>query len=189
MLINTIQNPKQNSNLILQTSNPRPIAWIVTEDKNGVINIAPYSLFTPLSFDPATLIVSFRAKEDGSQKDTLNNIHHSKKCTICMVKTEDMESMHKTSQEIPSSESEAQKFEIETQTVLEDFPPIISSSPIAYFCEFSQEITLEAEGTIPLILTIKEIFVDDDIIKNRDSLEIKFDGVGHIVGDRYSIKE
>jgi len=185
MLIDTTQNPQRNSHIILQTSNPRPIAWIVTEDENGVINIAPYSLFTPLSFDSPTLIISFRAKEDGCLKDTLNNIHQSKKCTICMVKAEDREQMHQTSQEIPSSQSEAKEFNIETKEILEGYPPIINSSPIAYFCDFDQEITLKSDSATPLILSINEIFVDDEIIRDRESLDIEFDGVGHIVGDRY----
>ncbi len=185
MLINPNQTPQQNSNLILQTSSPRPIAWIVTEDKNGIVNIAPYSLFTPLSFDPPRLIVSFRAKEDGDLKDTLNNIRQTKKCTICMVQKRDKERMHQTSEEIPSGESEAEKFDIKTNPILEGYPAVIATSPIAYFCKLSQEIKLEGDSTTPLVLDIKKIFLDNAIIQDQDSLKIEFDAVGHIVGDKY----
>ena len=186
MLINTTQQtPQQNSNLILQTTTPRPIAWIVTQDENSLINIAPYSLFTPLSFESPTIIVSFRAKEDNSIKDTLRNIRQNRKCTICMVQRDDVERMHQTSQELPSNQSEAKEFNIGTHTILEEYPPIISSSPIAYFCEFSQEVELEGDSAVPLILSIKEVFVDDTLIEDREGLMIDFDSVGHIVGDRY----
>ncbi len=40
---------------------PRPIAWIVTEDE-GIINAAPFSYFTPLSSDPAIVVVSIGQK-------------------------------------------------------------------------------------------------------------------------------
>lgn len=188
MLINPKDNSQQNSNLILQTTTPRPIAWIVTQNSSGVINIAPYSLFTPLSFDPPTVIVSFRGKDDGSIKDTLNNIRKNKKCTICMVQEQDREIMHQTSLEIPSNESEAEKFNIETTSMIDEYPPIISSSPIAYFCNFDQEIKLKEENTTPLILEIQKIFVDDIIIKDRESLRIEFNSIGHITKDRYSHK-
>jgi len=182
-----IINPIQNSNLILQTSNPRPIAWIVSENEDKIINIAPYSLFTPLSFNPPTIIVSFKPKEDRKPKDTLENINKTKKCTICMVKAEDKEIMHQTSQEISSNQSEADKFGIDTKKILKEYPPIISSSPIAYFCDFEQKITLRGDNTVPIILRIEKVFIDENIIKQKEPLFIDFNGVGHIVGDRYRI--
>jgi flavin reductase (DIM6/NTAB) family NADH-FMN oxidoreductase RutF len=182
-----IVNPNQNSSLILQTSNPRPIAWIVTQNRDKVINIAPYSLFTPLSFEPPTLIVSFRAKVDGTNKDTLNNILETQKCTICMVDASNKEIMHKTAQELPNNISEAKEFNIETKVLLDEYPPIIGSSPIAYFCEFEQKITLRGDNTIPIILRIDRVFIDEKIIKNREPLYIDFNGVGHIVDDRYRV--
>jgi flavin reductase (DIM6/NTAB) family NADH-FMN oxidoreductase RutF len=186
MIINTTQNPQQNSNLILQTTAPRPIAWIVTQSQEGIVNIAPYSLFTPLSFETPRVIVSFRAKEDGAIKDTLRNIRESKKCTICMVTTKEKEIMHQTSEELYYNVSESEKFQIATHSMVEGYPPVIGSSPIAYFCDFDQEIKLEGESAIPLILRINEIFVEDKIITKSDSLRIKFDALGHIVADRYT---
>jgi hypothetical protein len=70
--------------------------------------------------------------------------------------------------------------------MVEGYPPVIGSSPIAYFCDFDQEIKLEGESAIPLLLRINEIFVHDKIITKSDSLRIKFDALGHIVADRYT---
>ncbi len=102
-----------------------------------------------------------------------------------MVQKEDKERMHQTSEEIPSDESEAKKFNIEVRSMLEEYPAVIASSPIAYFCELSQEIRLEGDSTTPLILDIKKIFLDNAIIQDQDTLKIEFDAVGHIVGDKY----
>ncbi len=53
---------------------PRPIAWISTED-NGVVNLAPFSYFAPLSSEPPLVIVSIANKEGTAEpKDTLANI-------------------------------------------------------------------------------------------------------------------
>jgi len=35
---------------------PRPIGWISTTDKNGKDNLAPFSQFTNVSFDPPTIL-------------------------------------------------------------------------------------------------------------------------------------
>ena len=70
--------------LMAKTVIPRPIAWIITKN-NGIINIAPFSFFAPLSAQPATVVVSIGTKKDGSLKDTMANIQETKKCTICMV--------------------------------------------------------------------------------------------------------
>ena len=56
---------------------PRPIAWIATEGE--VLNIAPFSYFTPLSSEPATLIVSIGHRPDGTPKDTISGIKRIKK--------------------------------------------------------------------------------------------------------------
>lgn len=182
MLIDMNIDREKNQKLIVQTSIPRPIAWIITENEEGATNIAPYSLFTPLSANPASLVVSIRTKEDGTQKDTLLNIRKNKKCTICMVEESNLEKLHLSSIEIDREVSEAEEFEIETLNLLDEYPPIIKDAPIAYFCEFNQEITLEGDSTIPLILNINEMFVDDRVIE-KEKLEINFEPLAHVGAD------
>ncbi|MGE4399647.1 MAG: flavin reductase, partial [Campylobacterales bacterium] len=63
---------------------PRPIAWVVTEDE-GIVNIAPFSYFAPLSSNPPIVVVSIGLKEDESPKDTRANILKHKKATICLA--------------------------------------------------------------------------------------------------------
>ena len=69
--------------LISNSIYPRPIAWIVTEN-DGVVNIAPFSFFAPVSSNPPVVVVGFGKKDDGSPKDTLKNILKTKKATICI---------------------------------------------------------------------------------------------------------
>jgi len=121
---------------------PRPIAWIVTKNSNDTVNIAPFSYFTGLSSNPATLIVSIGHKSNLEPKDTLKNIRENKKCTLCLVSEEDLELMHFSSKELKSTISEAEVFNIQTLSIQQDFPPAISSSPIVFFCELYKEIDM-----------------------------------------------
>ena len=165
--------------LMAQTIIPRPIAWVVTEDEE-VVNIAPFSYFIGLSSEPASVLISVGHKADGTPKDTLANIRKHQKCTICMVEEADLEKMHYSSKGLDHSESEAAYFSIETKVLKEGFPPMIATAPVAYVCELNQEIDLGGGSTIPLVLNVKEIFVDDRCIKDKERLAISFDPVARI---------
>ena len=162
-----------------QTIIPRPIAWVVTED-NGVVNIAPFSYFIGLSSDPASVLVSVGHKADGTPKDTLANLRKHKKCTICMVEEKDLEKMHFSSKGLAKEVSEAEMFDIETTPLVEGYPPMIKSVPTAYFCELNQEIDLGGGSTIPLVLNVKQIFVNDEVITDKERLTIAFKPVARI---------
>lgn len=52
---------------------PRPIAFVSTVGPDGVFNLAPFSLVTPISMDPIVVGFSIGSKQ-GRKKDTLVNI-------------------------------------------------------------------------------------------------------------------
>ncbi len=165
--------------LMAQTIIPRPIAWVVTENE-GVVNIAPFSYFIGLSSDPASVLISVGHKADGTPKDTLANIRKHKKCTICMVEEKDLEKMHFSSKGLDKEISEAEMFNIETVSLRDGYPPMIKGVPSAYFCELNQEIDLGGGSTIPLVLNVKQIFVDDEVITDKERLTITFKPVARI---------
>jgi flavin reductase (DIM6/NTAB) family NADH-FMN oxidoreductase RutF len=176
----------QKYQLMAQTIIPRPIAWIVTQNKEGVLNIAPFSYFMGLSSEPATMMVSIGHKSDGSQKDTLKNLRESKKCTICMVDAAHLEQMHFSSKELREDESEAALFDIKTQEVMEDFPPMVAGVPSAFFCEFNQEIKLEGSKTIPVVVEIKAQYIDENIIVDKEKLTLDYAPLAR-VGKSYAL--
>ena len=186
MLFDLDKDKKVNETykLMAQTIIPRPIAWVVTED-DGVINIAPFSYFIGLSSDPASVLISVGHKPDGTPKDTLANIRKNGKCTICMVEEKDLEKMHFSSKGVDKEISEAEMFDIETEEVIEGYPPKIKDVPAAYFCTLNQEIDLGGGLTIPLVLNVKQIFVNDAVITDKERLSIDFDPVARI-GKKYA---
>ncbi len=182
MIFNLSKDTKLNENykIMAQTILPRPIAWVVTQDKQGVINIAPFSYFIGLSSEPATVLVSVGHKADGSPKDTLKNIRETKKCTICMVEEKDLQKMHFSSKGLENGISEADIFDIKTTIINNDFPPMIDNVPAAYFCTFNQEIDLQNNSTIPLVLNVQEVFIDDRIITDKEKMTISYNPVARI---------
>ena len=162
---------------------PRPIAWIATQGE--VLNIAPFSYFTPLSSEPATLIVSIGHRVDGTPKDTLRNLRESKKCVICIVDEEHFEAMHFSSKGLDASQSEVEVFDIATQDVVEGFPPIPKGIKVAFFCEYLQEVDLKGSKTIPVIVEIKHLYLDEKIITNKEKIRLEFSSIAR-VGRNYA---
>lgn len=175
----------QRYQLMAQTIIPRPIAWIVTQNEKGILNIAPFSYFMGLSSEPPSMIISIGHKSDGSLKDTLKNIRESKKCTICMVDEAYLTKMHQSSQELASEHSEAQTFDIETKNVVAGFPPMVEGAKNAFFCEFLQEVELKGSKTIPLIVEIKEQYIADEIIVDKEKLRLEYSPIAR-VGKSYA---
>ena len=57
---------------------PRPIGWITTVNRAGVINLAPFSFFNLLSEDPPFVAFSAATHElDGGKKDSLSNVEET----------------------------------------------------------------------------------------------------------------
>jgi len=162
--------------MLCATVVPRPIAWIVTEDE-GTINAAPFSYFTPLSSDPAVLIVSIGQKEEGVPKDTLANILKNKVATICFANETNLDKLKLSSNILEKNESEIERYGIEVSRKVEDFPPIITSSQSALFCTFHSQIELGGKTT-PIILEVQKQYIQDDCI--NDKMHVHVDNVGRI---------
>ncbi len=52
---------------------PRPIGWLSTRSEKGIDNLAPYSQWQNISFDPPIVMFSAQRNGDGSRKDTVVN--------------------------------------------------------------------------------------------------------------------
>ncbi|MCE3036948.1 flavin reductase [Helicobacter sp. faydin-H20] len=154
---------------------PRPIAWIVTVNNQGVINLAPFSFFAPVSSEPIIFSVCFYSKSDGDLKDTFKNIIREKKASICICESDQLGLMHASSQELPSTESEAVKFNIPMQAIVPEYPPIVKKSRIAFMCDYFDLLDI-GKYSKTLLLEAKELFVANELYPDFDA---KIHAVGH----------
>ena len=56
---------------------PRTIGWLSTLSPDGIPNLAPYSQFTNLTFDPPYVAISINQGNLANRKDTVNNIEQT----------------------------------------------------------------------------------------------------------------
>ncbi len=173
MILNfsTLSESKKYS-VMSNTIFPRPVAWISTEDE-GVVNLAPFSYFSPLSSQPPLVIVSIAKKEDTQEfKDTFANILKNRVCTINLAHKELLQDLINTSEDLPKEVSECEKFGIKTKSILDDFPPMVADAKCALFCEFVKTVELNNRYE-PLILEIKYVYVDDKNIDEKNHIHLE----------------
>jgi len=100
---NTTQdNYKLLTNLVV----PRPIAWVTTQNANGLINLAPFSFFNAVGADPLYVIISVGLNDAGELKDTAKNILASGEFVVNLVTEELFDAMNISAADFPADESE-----------------------------------------------------------------------------------
>ena len=80
---------------------PHPIGWISTVDNEGNHNLAPYSQFQNVTFDPP--IVMFSANQDtkGNRKDSVRNAERLGEFVWNMATYELREAVNISAEELP----------------------------------------------------------------------------------------
>ena len=71
---------------------PRPIGWISTLGRNGVVNLAPYSFFNAVSEDPHYVMFA-----SGGRKDSQRNAEETGEFVCSLATYELREAMNRTS--------------------------------------------------------------------------------------------
>jgi flavin reductase (DIM6/NTAB) family NADH-FMN oxidoreductase RutF len=64
--------------------------------------------------------------------------------------------------------------------LIDGYPPMIEGVPSAYFCKLNQEIDLGGGSTVPIVLSVEQIFIDDTVITDKEQLSISFKPVARI---------
>jgi len=75
MEFNLHENHKDHAYKILTALiSPRPIAWVSTVAKDGIVNLAPFSFFNCFGTKPPIVAFAPGNRADGIPKDTVQKI-------------------------------------------------------------------------------------------------------------------
>lgn len=150
---------KQQSKIVTGSIIPRPIAWISSTNKDGSINVAPFSYFNVVS--PNILSVSFLGK-----KDTLKNILSQKEAVINTVEVSKLDKVSKTSLAYPYGESEALLHQIHLSNSKLIKTPRITDSKISFETKLFQHIPIrdkDAQSADLVLLKIVGVHFNKDV--------------------------
>jgi flavin reductase (DIM6/NTAB) family NADH-FMN oxidoreductase RutF len=182
--------PSDIYKLISNTVTPRPIAWISTLSKENILNLAPFSYFTPLSSSPATFLVSIGHKKDGTPKDTLRNLRENKKCSITIATTNQLKDMHNSANILDFNSSEFDEYNIKSKVILKGYPAVANDSKVVLFCNYLQEVDLKNSKTIPVIVELEEIYINDSLFTDKSNLKVEFTNqIARVGADYFALSE
>ncbi|PAF50811.1 flavin reductase family protein [Helicobacter sp. 13S00477-4] len=176
-------SPLVKYKILSNSITPRPIAWTVTTSKNGVVNLAPFSFFAPISSDPIVFSLCLTPKSDGRPKDTLKNITDTEKAMICMCEEKNLKFMNQSATELEYDTSEATKFQIELEIINSNYPPIIKGTNIAFMCKL-YDLPSIGKNSQTIFLEASNCFIDDKIY--RQDLNFTLQNIGR-VGKYYQL--
>ncbi len=149
---------------------PRPIAFVSTIDKQGSINLAPFSFFNVFSAKPPILVFSpAYSGKTGLSKNTLDNVKEHSECVINVVNYSMVNKMNLASSPYPKGVSEFEKAGFTAIASEMVKPPRVKESPVQMECKVQQIIELGKEGGAGnlVIAEVVLMHLSDDILNNN----------------------
>lgn len=153
---------------------PRPIAFVSTIDKQGNINLAPFSFFNVFSARPPVVIFSpAYSGKTGLSKNTLDNVKEHPECVINVVNYKMTQKVNIASSPYPKGVNEFVKAgftPLESEIVK---PPRVKESPVQMECKVQQIIELGKEGGAGnlVIAEVLLMHINDDILNENKMID------------------
>jgi flavin reductase (DIM6/NTAB) family NADH-FMN oxidoreductase RutF len=124
-------NYKLLTNLVV----PRPIAWVTSLSKSGVINLSPFSFFNAIGADPLYVIISVGSRDDGTQKDTESNIKENGEFVVNLVTEELFEAMNISAADFPAGQSELEAAHLHAAASVQIKVPRVAEAQASLECK------------------------------------------------------
>ena len=183
--------PAQAQNYLQHAIAPRPVCFASTIDKEGNVNLSPFSFFNMFSSNPPIVVFSpARRVRDNSTKHTLENVMEVPEVVINMVDFEIVQQMSLSSCEYPKGTNEFTKSGLTEQKATMVKPPMVKESKIKFECKVNQIIPLGTEGGAGnlVIAEIMVMHLDESILTAENKIDqTKIELLGRL-GDHWYTK-
>ena len=167
---------------------PRPIAFASSVDKNGNVNLSPFSYFNVFGSNPPTLVFSpSRRVRDNTIKHTLENVQEVPEVVINMVNFEMVHQMSLASTEYDRGINEFIKSGLTPISSEVVKPPRIAEAPVAFECKVREIVPVGTEGGAAnlVICEVLRMHIDSRIIAGKMIDPNKLDAVARMGGNGY----
>ncbi|HEY9048120.1 MAG TPA: flavin reductase family protein [Ohtaekwangia sp.] len=174
---------------LLGAVTPRPIAFASTIDKDGQVNLSPFSFFNCFGYNPPLLIFSpARRGRDNTTKHTYDNILEVQEVVINVVNYSMVQQMSLASTEYPKGVNEFTKsgFTEVASTIVK--PPRVKEAPIAMECNVLQIVPTGTEGGAGnlIICEVVLMHIQEAVLDANGRIDpYKLDAVARLGADFY----
>ncbi len=149
---------------------PRPIGWITTLSRAGVVNLAPYSFFNGVASEPPMVMFASNGPAARPEKDTLINCEETGEFVANMATWALREQMNRSSAPVPPEVEETAFAGLETEPAVLVKPPRVKAAPIHLECAVHQILDLPCTapgGRNAMVLgRVLGIHIRDEVLRD-----------------------
>ncbi len=147
---------------------PRPIGWISTRDLDGCDNLAPYSFFNAIAYEPPQVMFSSTSKkpDQPNSKDSVSNIDQTGCFCVNIVSFEAREIMNATSRHLPKDQSEFDYVGLPAVACNVINCARVADAPAALECIVVNTIQLAGQSNYLVLGEVVGIHLRDDCLNN-----------------------
>ena len=168
---------------------PRPICFASTIDKEGKVNLSPFSFFNMFSSQPPILIFSpARRARDNSTKHSLENVLEVPEVVINIVTYDMVQQVSLASCEYPKEVDEFIKAGFTKEVAIIVKPPMVKESKVKMECKVLEVKSLgDQPGSGQLVICeVLCLHLDDSLLKEDKKFDqTKLQAVARLGGDWY----
>lgn len=169
---------------------PRPIAFASTVDKEGNVNLSPFSFFNVFSANPPIMIFSpARRGRDNTTKHTLENVLEHPECTVNIVSYDIVQQMSLSSTEYEKGVNEFKKAGFTEEKSERVRPPRVKEAPVSFECKVIEVKSLGEQGGAGqlVICEVQLMHIADRILDENGKIHPnKLDAVARMGGNWYA---
>ncbi|MBK7432814.1 MAG: flavin reductase family protein [Chitinophagaceae bacterium] len=190
MLINLKDlKPADIQNYLQHAVAPRPVCFASTIDKEGHVNLSPFSFFNLFSSNPPVVIFSpARRVRDNTTKHTLQNVLEVPEVVINIADYDMVQQVSLSSCEYPKEVNEFTKAGFTEEKASIVGPPMVKESKIKMECRVVEVKPLGTEGGAGnlVICEVLCMHIDESILdENKKIDQTKMHHIARLGGDWY----
>lgn len=164
---------------------PRPIGWISTLDAAGRANLAPYSFFNGVAYDPPQVMFAATGGHAfGGFKDSVKNARETGEFVVNLATWALREQMNASAVQAPREIDEFDYAGLAKAPSERVRPPRVAASPVHLECVYTQSVELESdEADDPNTVVFGKVVgvhIDDRFIVDGRVDTVKMEPIGRL---------
>lgn len=182
--------PLNRYHLLTQTIVPRPVAWILSENDDKSLNLAPFSFFNAMCSDPPLLVVSIGKKPNGEIKDTRHNLLSEREFVVHIAHIDQAKALNQSAAELDYGDSEVEMLGLSLTPFANCPLPRLSACHIAYHCKLYDVHSIGPNQQTMIYAEVLQLYLDDTVVKNSHKRFIidaeKIDPLARLGSNQYA---
>ena len=155
---------------------PRPIGWISSISADGIHNLAPFSQFQNLTFDPPYVMFAANQNSLEARKDTVVNVEQTGEFVYNMATYDLRDAVNRSAAEVPPEVDEFSLAGVTKAPSIKVRPCRVAESPVQFECRYYQTIRLPGNGpmgTVDVIIgRVVFVHIKDEVLTQDGRLDI-----------------